>query len=256
VAADVNGDGWLDLVSANPGKNTLTIFTNNKDGNFTFASSKLVASSPESVLATDVDGNGNVQLICANFGSKMLSVLTNNGSSVFNVAYNLNVGSEPYSVTAADVNGDGKMDLICADSASFQNPAGTLIVFTNNGAGIFVSNATYAVGNGPESVVTADVNGDGRLDLISVNSGTNTLSILTNASTFLPRLTIKSSTNNVIVSWASTWTGWAGWTLQQTASLNPATWTDYNGIFGDNGTIKSVTNSSLAGNLFFRLSHP
>ena len=39
---------------------------------------------------------------------------------------------------------------------------------------------TYNVGNQPYSVVAADVNGDGKLDLISANHGGNTLTVLTN----------------------------------------------------------------------------
>jgi hypothetical protein len=53
-------------------------------------------------------------------------------------------------------------------------------VLTNNGSGGFGSNATYAVGNGPYSVVAADVNKDGRLDLVCPNNNDNTLTVLTN----------------------------------------------------------------------------
>lgn len=253
TVADVNGDGWPDLISANPAK--LTIFTNNGDGNFTFASSRSTLTTV-SVIALDVSGNGNVQLICVSPAFNVISVLTNNGSSVFNTAYTVGVGSMPYSIAKADVNGDGKMDLITANVGTSPNYIGTLTVLTNNGGGIFSSNANYTVGRGCQSVVTTDVNGDGRLDLICANSGTNTLFVLTNASTFLPMLAVNSASNNVIVSWASAWTGWAGWTLQQNSDLNTTNWIGFIGNIGDDGTTKSVTNSSPTGNLFFRLSHP
>jgi hypothetical protein len=130
-------------------------------------------------VAADINGNGNVALICANFNDRTISVLTNNGSSVFgsNAAYT--VASSPasvVSVVAADVNGDGKLDLICANHALL----GTLLVLTNDGGGIFGSNATYAVGSSPILVKAADVNGDGKLDLICLNQSPNTLSVLTN----------------------------------------------------------------------------
>ena len=53
-------------------------------------------------------------------------------------------------------------------------------MLTNNGSGGFGSNATLNVGSAPECVVAADVNGDGKLDLISANYGSSTLTVLTN----------------------------------------------------------------------------
>jgi hypothetical protein len=48
-------------------------------------------------------------------------------------------------------------------------------VLTNNGSGGFGSNATLVVGSYPLGVAAADVNGDGKPDLISANLGDGTL---------------------------------------------------------------------------------
>jgi hypothetical protein len=63
---------------------------------------------------------------------------------------------------------------------------------TNNGSGGFVLATNLSVGNSPNSVTAADVNGDGRLDLISPNGGTSTLSVLTNATLLTTAPTITS----------------------------------------------------------------
>ncbi len=175
TAADVNGDGNLDLISANHNTNTLSVLTNNGSGGFVLASSPVVGRSPTSVVAADVNGDGKLDLISANGNDNNLSVLTNNGSGGFVLASSPGVGNAPISVVAADVNGDGKLDLISANNAN-----NTLSVLTNNGSGGFVLASSPGVGNFPFSVVAADVNGDGKEDLISANSGNNTLSVLTN----------------------------------------------------------------------------
>ena len=65
----------------------------------------------------------------------------------------------------------------------------TLTVLMNNGSGGFVLASSPGVGNNPSSVTSADVNGDGRPDLISVNIAANTLSVLTNKATYTGNFT-------------------------------------------------------------------
>ena len=95
--------------------------------------------------------------------------------------------SGPDCLATADVNGDGRLDLISANYgfrwANPGEPGGwknALTVLTNNGSGGFGSNATLTVGFGPSAVVAADVNGDGKPDLISANETDNTVTVLTN----------------------------------------------------------------------------
>jgi uncharacterized protein (DUF2141 family) len=241
-AADVNGDGKVDLICANYYANTLTVLTNNGSGDFVFASSPGVGNSPISVIAADVNGDGKLDLICANYNANTLTVLTNNGSGGFVLASSPGVGSYPYSVIAADVNGDGKLDLICANSG-----ADTLTVLTNNGSGGFVLSSSPGVGSQPYSVFAADVNGDGKLDLINADYGANTLTVLTNAPA--PLLTITCSNNQAIISWPPSA---IGWTLQTNNNLSTGNWSNYLSTIVNNG----VTNSPPKENLFFRLSHP
>jgi hypothetical protein len=186
VAADVNGDGNVDLICANSGDNSLSVLTNNRSGTLVTAGTYAVGSvggGAQAVVAADVNGDGKVDLICANFGDDTLSVLTNNGSGGFALVSTLATGYGLLSVTAADVNGDGNVDLITANQGRYPDYVGQLSVFTNNGSASFALASSPGVGLGPWSVVAADVNGDGKLDLICVTPGRNsngTLSVLTN----------------------------------------------------------------------------
>jgi hypothetical protein len=175
AAADVNGDGKIDLISANLGGNSLTVLTNNGSGGFALAGTYSVGNKPWSVAAADVNGDGKIDLISANYWDNSLTVLTNNGSGGFVLAGTYPVGSYPWWVAAADVNGDGKIDLIAANEGG-----NSLTVLTNDGSGGFVLAGTYSVGKFPHSVAVADVNGDGKIDLISANYDGRSLTVLTN----------------------------------------------------------------------------
>jgi hypothetical protein len=180
VAADLNGDGKVDLVCAN-GDDELRGYTNNGSGGFALAFTLNVGSGrrPYAVVVADVNGDGKMDLISANNGNNTLSVYTNKSRSVYVLASMPVVGNQPYSVAAADINGDGKMELISANRGD-----STLTVLTNRGNGLFGFNATYAVGGDPRCVIAARVNGT-NMDLISANySGANysasSLTVLTN----------------------------------------------------------------------------
>lgn len=76
VAADVNGDGNADLISANYSGNSLTILTNNGNGGFVKSGTNSVGSQPACVITADVNGDGKLDLISANWGGNSLSVFT------------------------------------------------------------------------------------------------------------------------------------------------------------------------------------
>ncbi|CAF2592068.1 unnamed protein product [Rotaria sp. Silwood2] len=181
TASDLNGDGNLDIIVANYGANNIGIFMGTGVG--TYAPQVAVAtgagSGPQAVAASDVNGDGNADIIVANFDGNKVGVFLGTGHGTFSpqVTYPTDAGSRPRSVVVADLNDDNKGDIIVA------NREGSYVaVFFNKGDGTFYPQVKYSTGAGswPRSVVVADVNGDGTLDVIVANSRTNNVGIFLN----------------------------------------------------------------------------
>jgi hypothetical protein len=203
TVADVNGDGRADLIAANSNSNSVSVLLNTTaPGASTpsFAAQETFATgmSPSSVAVADFNGDGEPDLVVANFTSNTVSVLLNARVPIaitpsFASQATFATGSVPQSVAVADFNGDGRRDLVVADTAS-----GTLLVLLNTTAPgattpSFGPQQTFATGSGAFSVAAADVNGDGRPDLIDVS---DTVSVLLNTTapgattvTFAPPVT-------------------------------------------------------------------
>jgi hypothetical protein len=189
AVADVNGDGKPDLLVANL-YNNVAVLLGNGDGTFqpavVYAPGGFDASS---VIARDVNGDGKPDLLVTNWfvnnqnfkADGVIGVLLGNGDGTFQAAVPYDSGGQgTTSIAVADVNGDGKPDLVvgsCSFSGGSDNCSpgpGVVGVLLGNGDGTFRSAATYSSGGSmAQSVAIADVNGDGKPDLLVANLCTN-----------------------------------------------------------------------------------
>ncbi len=158
---DVDGDGDLDLATANLSSNNVSVLLNNGAGSFGSATNSAVGTSPYSVTLGDVDGDGDLDLATANYSSNNVSVLLNNGAGSFGSATNFTAGNGEISVTLGDVDGDGDLDLATANYSS-----NNVSVLLNNGhPRMGPITTTLAASGEPRSPLVADFNGDGHMDV-------------------------------------------------------------------------------------------
>ena len=156
---DFNGDGKLDVVTANAGSNNVSIVLGSGDGTFALAMNFPVGGGPVSVVVGDFNGDGKLDLAVANGSTNNVSILLGLGNGNFGPATNFTVQGKPSSIATGDFNGDGKLDLIVGKE--FPN---VLSVLLGNGDGTFTVNE-YVVAIDPVRVVAGDFNADGRMDV-------------------------------------------------------------------------------------------
>jgi len=174
-AADLEGDGDLDLATANWFSNDVSILLNNADATFPSDTAYPVAAWPYSVSGGDLDADGDVDLVTANWFSNNVSVLLNDGEASFTAESVYPVAARPYSICVGDLDGDGDLDLATANEIT-----NNISVLLNDGGGTFAMHTDYPAGDYPTSVSVGDLDGDGDLDLATGNQSSDNVSVLLN----------------------------------------------------------------------------
>ncbi len=174
AVGDFNGDGKADLVSGN-GPDGISILLGNGDGTFQSAVNYAIGNSANFVAIGDFNGDGRPDVVTASGGSPgTVSILLGNGDGTLQSAASYAVGGGPSSVAIGDFNGDGKLDLATSNAQGV-----SLSVLLGNGDGTFQSAVSYGVVSPSAAtfVTAADINGDGKCDLISTNPGAETVGV-------------------------------------------------------------------------------
>jgi alpha-tubulin suppressor-like RCC1 family protein len=192
TAADVDGDGKIDLILTDRTFNQIRIYYNLSTpgtlntNSFSAGYSMTTGVDPRGLAVRDLDGDGRPDIVNCNYAENTISVFHNASTPImqfFEVPFKLAAGSGAYNVVIQDFDGDGRPDLAVVNANS-----PTISLFRNlSSPGSLNSNSFAARVDIPavlsnQAIFAGDIDGDGLPDLITGGSS-QLFSVYRNTST-------------------------------------------------------------------------
>ncbi len=203
--ADMTRDGVVDAITLDRLDRTVSIFGNDTAPlaqriSFAARSTWDMGIDPVDLAVADLNADGRADVAVLNQAATLVTVRLNTTAAAGTAATlgdrsTVVTGARPTRIALADVNNDNRPDLVVTNQGNDR-----VAVYANNttaGATTpsFGAAVNFTTGLAPSSVTVADVNGDGRRDLLVTNANQNSVSVLINttagvgAPTFAPHVT-------------------------------------------------------------------
>jgi len=181
--ADVNSDGQLDVLVANSQDGTITVLLNAGEGGLKPVQGSPFAAGPQpnDMAIADFNHDGHLDLAIANHSVPQFTLLLGDGKGSFHSApgspFTITTKPHSHGIAAADFNGDRNIDVAIESWADDK-----VTVILGNGKGGFATpGMQYTVGRHPyERLRAADMDGDGRPDIVTGNFEGANISVLLN----------------------------------------------------------------------------
>jgi uncharacterized protein (TIGR03437 family) len=177
---DLNADGKPDLVTVSRSPDAVAVSLGKGDGTFQAPVFLTPGVNAHTAAIADLNGDGRPDIVVANSGGDLntapgsVSVFLATGNGNFGAARSIAAGSHPVDVAVRDIDGDGKPDLIVGNFGSvIDKDAGGVEVLLGNGDGTFKAPVLYPAGSFPRSITLADVNMDGKIDVLAATNDAN-----------------------------------------------------------------------------------
>lgn len=189
-SCDLNDDGKPELITANSLGNSVSVFKNlSSTGYISFATKLDLPAdfSPRQMATGDLDGDGRPDLVGVNYNSGAVSTVSiirntsTGGSLSFDPKIDIATGSGSVGVGIADINGDGKPDIVVSSGNS-----GFFSILQNTTVGSAIAFAPKQDFSGlfyPDELALADIDNDGKTDIVTSNFGSGNVSVFRNTST-------------------------------------------------------------------------
>ncbi len=164
AAADVDGNGHMDVVSASFVSGEIAWHENDGNGHFGKHTISQSIVSANAIVAADVNGDGHVDVLSVAALDDRIAWYENRGSGIFDEHVISTSADGAISVFAADIDGDGYMDVLSASDEDNK-----IAWYENDGSSQFTEHAISTSAARARSVYAADVDGDGDMDVLSAS---------------------------------------------------------------------------------------
>jgi hypothetical protein len=181
---DVNNDGWLDIVATAtatgplrrqqlPMSRALTLLLSDGKGGLVPHELPIRTGEPWFAAIADLNGDRKPDIVATHHEQSAMTVMIGDGRGGFTEANGspFDFGVSLFHFVIADVDRDGRMDIVATSGNSIR-------VLSGDGRGAFRQTASIPVGPGAWRIATADLNGDGAIDIVTSNSDANSVSVL------------------------------------------------------------------------------
>jgi len=186
---DINEDGRPDMIVTSTGNSAVsTLFNITAPGASTPAFNTredfATGNTPQSVSAADLNGDGKKELVTGNVGGSvsifMNQMILGNTPASFSAKTDFTAGANTSGITSDDFNGDGKIDMAVSNASSNSISVFLNTIVIGEPTPAFSPADNFASGNNPLSIISGDLNGDGKKDIVTANLNDNTVSVFFN----------------------------------------------------------------------------
>ena len=179
AVADLNNDQQLDIVITLKSISNIAVLIGYNAADLENETIYSTGSAPQpySIVINDLNDDKRSDIIVANSGTNNVAVLFGFGNGTFGtqMMYSTGVDSHPQYVITGDWNDDNHPDIVTTNLKY-----DSISMLTGYDNGTFEIDAIYPnrIGSHPSAVIFGDINNDNRSDLVIVNTGTDSITIL------------------------------------------------------------------------------